>query len=93
MVPSSVVPVPSELGDDDAMAFIIAEDGEMKDPRALIEEHCIPVLPRFAIPRYVEILSELPLTETGKVRKKELRDRGIGQLTWDAGQGKDTKGR
>ena len=38
----------------------------------------------FAVPRYVEFVSELPLTETGKVRKVELRERGVGVDTWDA---------
>jgi crotonobetaine/carnitine-CoA ligase len=31
----------------------------------------------------VEIVDELPLTENGKVRKAVLRERGIGERTWD----------
>ncbi len=85
---SSVVPVPSELGEDEVLAFVVAQDGRAPDPRQLIE-HCAALLPRFAIPRYIEFIHELPLTETGKVRKTDLRDRGVGLSTWDASQGSD----
>ena len=35
------------------------------------------------IPRYFDTLAELPRTPTEKVRKKELRERGVGPGTWD----------
>jgi crotonobetaine/carnitine-CoA ligase len=35
------------------------------------------------IPRYFESLAELPRTPTEKVRKKELRERGVGPNSWD----------
>ncbi|GAA3354013.1 hypothetical protein GCM10017744_009930 [Streptomyces antimycoticus] len=31
----------------------------------------------------MDILRELPLTETGKVRKAALRRRGVTETTWD----------
>ena len=39
----------------------------------------------FAVPRYLEFMSELPTTENGKVRKYKLRERGVTQQTWDGG--------
>ena len=42
-----------------------------------------PRLPRFALPRFVEFMSELPQTENGKVQKFKLRERGVPQGTWD----------
>ncbi|MFD0448335.1 hypothetical protein ACFQ10_47900 [Streptomyces indonesiensis] len=45
--------------------------------------HCERELPPFAVPRYVDILRQLPLTETGKVRKAALRRRGVTGTTWD----------
>ena len=39
--------------------------------------HCEPRLAYFAVPRYLEFLDELPLTENGKVRKFVLRERGV----------------
>jgi len=80
---SAVVPVPSELGEDEVMAFILTTDGTSIDPVEL-REHCATELARFAIPRFIEFVDELPLTDTGKVRKQVLRERGVGTETWDA---------
>ena len=37
----------------------------------------------FAIPRFVEFLDDLPRTESGKVQKFKLRERGRTGQTWD----------
>jgi len=39
--------------------------------------------PYFAVPRYVEFVAELPQTPNGRVRKFELRRRGVTEATWD----------
>ncbi|MBX2824011.1 MAG: AMP-binding protein [Gammaproteobacteria bacterium] len=41
-------------------------------------------LPLFAVPRYLLIVSDLPKTPTGKIRKSVLREQGITDNTWDA---------
>jgi carnitine-CoA ligase len=82
---SAVVPVPSELGDDEVMAFVLLRAGAEADPVALVR-HCEGRLAYFAIPRFLEFVSELPLTESGKVRKVVLRERGVGPATWDREQ-------
>jgi carnitine-CoA ligase len=79
---AAAFPIPSELGEDEVMVAIVLEPGETLTPEELIE-HCRPLLPYFAVPRYVEFVSELPLTENGKVRKQVLRDRGLTPATWD----------
>ena len=38
---------------------------------------------QLAIPRFVEMVADLPRTENGKVRKYELRERGVTALAWD----------
>ena len=78
----AVVPVPSELTEDEVMAFIVSASDVPPDPIDLIR-YCEPRLAQFAIPRYVELIDALPLTENGKVRKAVLRERGVGQQTWD----------
>ena len=40
--------------------------------------------PYFFVPRYIEFMDELPMTPTQKVRKIELRERGVGAHAWDA---------
>lgn len=40
--------------------------------------------PYFFVPRYIEIVESVPMTPTQKVRKVELRERGVSKATWDA---------
>ncbi len=79
---AAAVPYPSELGEDDVLVYVVPREGHTVEPAELIL-FCEPLLARFALPRYVEILDELPLTENGKIRKVELRARGTGPATWD----------
>jgi crotonobetaine/carnitine-CoA ligase len=79
---AAVVPVPAELGDDEVMAFITLREGANLDPGTLVR-HCEPRLAYFAIPRYIEFVPALPMTESGKIKKAELRERGVGEATWD----------
>ena len=79
---AAVIPVPSELGEDEVMCVVVARDGAQLDPVALMD-HCQPRLAYFAVPRYVDVVDALPLTENGKVRKFVLRERGVSETTWD----------
>ena len=78
----AAVPVPSELGEDEVLACVVVQPGGEVEPEELIR-HCEPRLAYFAIPRYIDFLPELPLTENGKVRKFVLRQRGVSATTWD----------
>ncbi len=78
----AVIPVPSALGEDDVMAFVVPRAGADLRPVDLIA-HCEPQLAYFAIPRYLEFVHELPLTENGKVQKFVLREQGVTHSTWD----------
>jgi crotonobetaine/carnitine-CoA ligase len=40
-------------------------------------------MPYFMVPRYLEVVSELPKTATLRVKKFELRQRGNTPFTWD----------
>jgi crotonobetaine/carnitine-CoA ligase len=79
---AAAVPVPSELGEDEVMACVVPREGAAIDPTALIE-FCEPRIAKFAVPRYVQVLPELPLTANGKVQKALLRERGVTPATWD----------
>lgn len=83
---AAVVPVPSELGEDEVLACVVPRAGAALDPEELVR-FCQPRLPRFALPRYVDVLSELPLTANGKVEKHRLRSRGVTATTWDREKG------
>jgi len=79
---AAVYPVASELGEDEVMAALVARPGSTIDA-AEIARHCESRLPRFAIPRYIDVVAELPRTENGKVQKFRLRERGITATAWD----------
>jgi crotonobetaine/carnitine-CoA ligase len=79
---AAVIPVPSELGEDEVMACVVLRDGARLEPAEIVD-FCEEQLARFAVPRYVEFLEQLPLTPSGKVEKYKLRARGVTAATWD----------
>ncbi|MFC4501132.1 MULTISPECIES: AMP-binding protein [Streptomyces] len=79
---AAAFPVASELAEDEVMVAVVVRPGHVLDP-AELAGHCARDLPAFAVPRYVETVRALPLTETGKVRKAVLRERGVSAGTWD----------
>lgn len=78
----AVYPVRSELAEDEVMAALVAREGALIDPAELVR-FCESRLPYFAVPRYIDVLADLPRTENGKVQKFKLRERGVGPQTWD----------
>jgi crotonobetaine/carnitine-CoA ligase len=81
---AAVYPVRSELAEDEVMAAVTAREGATLAP-AELAAFCEGRLPRFAIPRFIDIVAELPRTENGKVQKYKLRERGIPPGCWDRG--------
>jgi crotonobetaine/carnitine-CoA ligase len=81
----AVFPVQSELAEDEVMAAIVLKPASTVSPEELLR-YCEPLLPYYALPRYLDFVDALPTTENGKVRKSELRARGITSTTWDREQ-------
>lgn len=79
---AAAVAVPG-LVDDEIKACVVIRPNAAVTP-AELREFLEGRLPRFMVPRYIEILPELPKTPTEKVRKKPLRESGVGASTWDA---------
>jgi carnitine-CoA ligase len=79
---ASAFPVRSELAEDEVMAVIVLRAGSMLAP-AELAEYCQGRMPAFAIPRFIEFVAALPMTENGKVQKFRLRERGVTAATWD----------
>jgi crotonobetaine/carnitine-CoA ligase len=76
--------VPSGIagGEDEIMLAIVPTEGTTLDPAA-IASYADRMLPRFAQPRFVEVVESLPKTPTAKVQKAVLRTRGITASAWD----------
>lgn len=81
-VAAYAVPAGIEGGEDEIMLAVVAAPGTAVTERE-IAAHAEKELPRYAQPRFIELLPELPKTPTGKVQKAALRRRGVTAATWD----------
>lgn len=74
--------VPSDATDDDIKVCLVVAAGSAVTPGELFEFFKTQ-LPYFAIPRYVEIVAELPKNAMARVMKHELRKRPMTDAVWD----------
>ena len=79
---AAAFPVRSPLAEDEVMAAIVLHPGRALAPLDLVK-YCEPLLPYFAVPRFIEFVAALPTTENGKVQKYKLTERGVTAATWD----------
>jgi len=69
----AVVGVPDELLGEAIVAFVVPVDGATLSPTQVFRT-CHEHLPRFKMPGEVRIVTSLPRTDTGKLRRNELKD-------------------
>jgi crotonobetaine/carnitine-CoA ligase len=74
--------VESELTEDEVMVAVAPKPGRTLDLDDLLA-FCAERMPAYMVPRYVDVVDELPKTPTGKIEKFRLRERGRGAGTWD----------
>jgi crotonobetaine/carnitine-CoA ligase len=79
---AAVFPIRSELAEDEVMAAVVLQPGSRLSEFDLIR-FCEPRMPYFAVPRFLEFVDELPVTENGKIQKFKLRERGVTARTFD----------
>jgi crotonobetaine/carnitine-CoA ligase len=79
----AAIGVPSEHGEDEIKIVVVLQRGSLVTPGELID-FLAPRMPRYMVPRYVELVDSLPHTEaTNRVRKVELRADPFNDATWD----------
>jgi carnitine-CoA ligase len=79
----AAIGVPSEHGEDEIKIVVVPRPGTTPDAERLID-FLVPRMPHYMVPRYVELVAELPHTEaTNRVRKVELRESPFNAATWD----------
>lgn len=71
---AAVVGVPSELTDEEVLAFVVSRPGSALPPADVVA-WCAEHLAPFKVPRYIELVESLPKTPTAKVQKAKLRER------------------
>jgi crotonobetaine/carnitine-CoA ligase len=79
---AACVAVPSEHSEDEIMAYVASEPGSDLDFEELLA-YLRERLPHFMLPRYFELVAEIPRSPSMKIQKHKLRARGLTEATWD----------
>jgi len=74
--------VPSELGEDEVMIWAKPVEGRTLDLEGLMR-FCGDNMAHFMVPRYVDVVDEIPRTGTLRVQKSAMKKQGVTDRTWD----------
>jgi len=77
---AQVIGVPDLKYGEQIMAWVQLVEGEQLTEDEL-KEFCRGKIAHFKVPRYIAFVSEFPMTVTGKVRKIEMREKSIADLS------------
>lgn len=80
---AAVIGVPSPLGEEDVALLARLRDGASLAPSAL-RDFLVGDLPKFALPRYVELVESFPKTPSERVDKGKVKAAGLSSSAWDA---------
>jgi acyl-CoA ligase (AMP-forming) (exosortase A-associated) len=70
----AAIGVPDELLGQAVKIFVVVRDGEPFDKESLLAL-CSEKMPRYMVPKFIEVMDELPKTSSGKVDYTSLRRR------------------
>jgi crotonobetaine/carnitine-CoA ligase len=77
--------VAEDVSDEEVKVVVVLEEGATLDPAELVD-YLVGRMPRHWVPRFVEYATELPRTESHKLKKGDLREAGVTPETWDREQ-------
>ncbi len=80
---AAVYAVPSELAEDEIMTAVKIVEGMAFDPEELLK-FLSDKLAKFAVPRFIRVVDEFPMTNSHRIIKGPLEKEGITQDTFDA---------
>jgi acyl-CoA synthetase (AMP-forming)/AMP-acid ligase II len=72
---AAVVGIPHPKWQEVPKAFVVLRPGAAASA-AELTQHCLGQLAKFKVPKEFEFVEELPRNPSGKVLKRELRERG-----------------
>lgn len=74
--------VPSDIGEEEVKATVRLRPGVELHYSALLD-HCSGQMPYYAVPRYIEVVDDLPRSPIGRVQKFRLKEAGVTTATFD----------
>ena len=77
----AAIPVAGEDTEEEVKVVLTVRGPSPLTPQEL-SDFLEPRMPAFMLPRYIEIVAELPKTPTQKIRKDVLRAEGAGERSW-----------
>ena len=72
-----VIGVPDEKFGEEVMACVVMKQGAQPITLEAIKAFCKDKLAHYKVPRYVDVVTEYPMTVTGKIRKVEMRAQAV----------------
>ena len=73
---AAVVGVPDALRGERIFAFVVSKEGHLFDAAALMR-HCSAEASKYKLPDHIESCEQLPLTVTGKLQRRELKQLAV----------------
>jgi len=80
---AAAIGVASDVGEEDIALLVVPSALGVPDPSEL-RDFMAQDLPRYALPRFVEVVAELPKTPSERIAKGLVRERGLSDAAWDA---------
>jgi fatty-acyl-CoA synthase len=74
-----VIGVPDPRHGEELMAYVQTR-GEAELDQAAVAAFCSGKIAHYKVPRYVRVVTEFPMTVTGKIQKFKLREQAIEEL-------------
>lgn len=74
--------VPSELAESEVMIWVKPKESVTLDLKELMK-FCAEKMAHFMIPRFVDVVDEIPRNSSLRVMKGDMKKRGVTDRTWD----------
>lgn len=79
---AAAIGLPAEVGDEDVALFVVSTPSHSVDPAAL-RAAMAEDLPRYALPRFIDVVASLPKTPSERVAKAVLKQIGLSPMAQD----------
>lgn len=74
--------IKTDLAEDEVMIWVTPKKGTKLDLKQLMI-FCSENMAYFMVPRYIDVVAEIPRTGTFRIKKIDMKRRGITDRTWD----------